>query len=178
MGILKVLFANSGKASRALSPEKLVDFPIGFKGELDHVTSLCVGCGTCEYVCSPGAINVEMEEGSHFNWVYQPVQCTFCGKCVEYCPTNALSLHQSAMENHIGRKEALVISHFVAYQKCENCGEPVIPLPIPTLEELYQGNLPKDLVSMMHLCDKCRNRATVKRMKSSLRGEYHPEGEK
>ncbi len=172
MGILNVLFNNSGKASRARTPADHVDYPTGFRGELNHATELCVGCTTCNYVCSPGAIQFETSQAG-VTWKYQVGQCTFCGKCVEYCPTHALSFHQNAPANGIGAEANVVTAHVVEYRACQECGKPVIPLPVPTIERLFGGYPPEDILVLMQLCEKCRNRATVKRVKVSLSGQFH-----
>ena len=177
MGILDVLFANSGKASRSRTPADRVDYPIGFRGELNHQTELCVGCTTCNYVCSPGAIQFQKSAVSVV-WEYQAAQCTFCGKCVEYCPTHALSFHPIAPANGLGAESNFVTAHTVEYCDCKGCGEPVIPLPVPTIEHLYGGYPPEEMLALMRLCEKCRNRATVTLMKKSLTGQFHTAGVK
>ncbi|MCB2178309.1 4Fe-4S dicluster domain-containing protein [bacterium] len=174
MNILNVLFSNFSKKARTRTPSDRVDYPKGFRGELHHVTELCVGCTTCHYVCSPGAIQFQKLDGKHINWEYQAMQCTFCGKCVEYCPTNALSFEQYAPANKLESVPEVLIAHTVEYKKCASCGEPVIPLPMDTLEALYWGNPGEDIHRLNQLCEKCRNRATVERMKASLLGEHHP----
>lgn len=175
MRILDVLLANTAKASRSRSPADLVAFPSGFRGELDHQAGLCVGCSTCSYVCSPGAIRIDCLP-EHIVWQYMAVQCTFCGKCVEYCPTKALSFQQQSPANQVGSETAFTAKHGMAYHNCRRCGERIVPLPVPTLERLYGSALPEDLLGMMQLCEKCRNRTTVERMKGSLCGQYHPTG--
>lgn len=174
MKILNVLLSNFSKAARTRTPSDRVAYPDGYRGELQHVTELCVGCTTCHYVCSPGAIQFTKLDGKHIIWKYQGMQCTFCGKCVEYCPTNALSFEQFAPTNETKSVPEILVSHTVKYSQCENCGKPVIPLPLETLEKLYWGAPTEDMHMLNRLCENCRNRATVERMKASLLGEHHP----
>jgi len=48
---------------------------------------MCVGCGTCQDVCSAGAIS--MGEIASVD----PKRCTGCGSCVGQCPRVAICLH-------------------------------------------------------------------------------------
>ena len=176
MGILDVLFRNSGRASRTHQPTDNIAYPLGFRGILIHQTDQCVGCTTCRYVCSPSAIQFLDSTADGITWEYISAQCTFCGKCVEYCPTKALGFEQNS--------PALttimpIILHRVEYQPCPNCGKLFAPLPVPTIERLCGGNAPEAMIRLMKLCEKCRNRATVKLLKENLSGQLHSaEGEK
>ena len=62
----------------------------------------CTGCRVCELICSitkQGEFNPEKSyiriiTNNDFG-VYLPVlktECDFCGKCVEWCPTQALKI--------------------------------------------------------------------------------------
>jgi ferredoxin len=170
MGILDVLFYNSRRASRARPPADHVEYPLGFRGVLKHETDQCVGCTTCNYVCSPGAIQFTDSNIEGINWEYQSTQCTFCGKCVEYCPTKALSFEQKAPQL---MSSTDTVSHRVEYHPCPACGEFFSLLPVPTIERLYRGYATEEIMRLMRLCEKCRKRAIAETMKASLNGEFH-----
>lgn len=168
MGILDVLLHNSSRGSRTRNLIDEVAYPTGFRGALEHQTDLCVGCTTCNYVCSPGAIQFVDSTSEGITWEYLSAQCTFCGKCVEYCPTKALHFEQlaPALTNTMP-----VIAHRVEYHACPQCGTLFAPLPVPTIERLCGGYAPDTMLQLMRLCEKCRNRATVQAFKGSQRGE-------
>jgi ferredoxin len=44
------------------------------------ITSTCIGCATCAYVCKNEAI--DYSEGLY---VIEPSKCDSCGTCLEYC---------------------------------------------------------------------------------------------
>jgi ferredoxin len=173
MGILSVLFHNSSQTSRTRQPVDNVVFPAGFRGALEHQTDQCVGCTTCQYVCSPGAIRFVGSERTGVTWEYQSSQCTFCGKCVEYCPTKALSFEQNAP---VLVNVTSAIEHRVEYHACPDCGQLFAPLPVPTVSRLYGGYAPELMMKLMRLCEKCRNRAAVETWRSSHRGELRSAG--
>lgn len=62
---------------------------------LSHDPELCIGCHTCEEVCSEAwfkvaaaeksSIRIHDEEGN-----LSAVFCNQCGECIEVCPTEAL----------------------------------------------------------------------------------------
>src|SRR5512147_1592227 len=91
MNIFEVILHNFTLRPRTRKPEDRVPFPKGFRGELAHRVELCTLCGTCAYVCSPGAIQIERNQ-ENGTWNYDAGRCTFCARCAEYCPTRALSL--------------------------------------------------------------------------------------
>ncbi len=57
---------------------------------------LCVACKACQRICPTGCFDIEglKTEGARimhptkFNWTLE--RCTFCGLCVEVCPTAAI----------------------------------------------------------------------------------------
>ena len=59
----------------------------------------CIGCGDCEAVCQCNAISMEPVEGkvaepgkSNLSPVIDYGRCSYCGLCVEACPTNSLQM--------------------------------------------------------------------------------------
>ena len=49
------------------------------------ITDECVACGTCQELCSEGAIS----EGED-KYVIDPKLCKDCGDCAEQCPVEAI----------------------------------------------------------------------------------------
>lgn len=173
MGILQLLFQNSREKARTLKPEQQ-SAAAGYRGVLAHELPRCTGCGTCAYVCSPGAIHLETQPDG-IRWNYSAGACTFCARCAEYCPTQAISLTGALPQASAMPAE---INHLVAYQPCRRCGQPMVPLPAHALASLSRkeegqpagpddsGNLEETL----GYCEKCRSRVTVQRWKDSLTG--------
>ena len=54
---------------------------------IEHEASLCTGCTACAYVCAPKAITARGTDGAAVTWKFFAGQCSFCGLCVQYCPT-------------------------------------------------------------------------------------------
>ena len=169
MGILTVLTRNLRKGSRTRRPADRVPYPKDFRGALVHDLERCVGCGTCSYVCSPGAIVVDREPESA-SWTYDAGRCTSCGRCVDYCPTRALSF--AALPNSIAAKrfEQLTM-HEVEYQPCARCGTPITPIPVETLLRLYHHpESAQAAAELNQLCERCRGRRMGELVKAGLNG--------
>ncbi len=170
MNIFSVILNNFARKSRTRKPQDVVPCPQDFRGELIHNLDACTLCGTCAYVCSPGAITQTHGEKDGY-WMYDTGRCTFCGRCVEYCPTKALSFVQHSAAVYSQRENARV-SHWVEYQNCTRCGAPILPLPIETLVRLYHSEAAAQQAKEIHLlCERCRARVHSERMKSGLTGK-------
>jgi hydrogenase-4 component H len=165
MGILRILSRNSARGSRTRRPEDEVAYPAGFRGLITHDTASCTGCRTCAYVCSPAAIAFGEADSRFVEWTYFAGQCTFCGRCVEYCPTRALGFEE-AMPPVARDQSAHRVTHRVPYQPCARCGQPIIPLPLQTLQLLYDGSVPEGIAVQHSLCERCRQRTTALRLRS------------
>jgi len=77
------------------------DFQVSIRSLPNMVTDACVNCGTCETVCEadssePGkkAIFSEYYDGRVVRTIDLET-CTFCGKCAEKCPVEAIDFSQS-----------------------------------------------------------------------------------
>lgn len=169
MNILQILFHNFATESRTRKPENDVPFPEDFRGQLVHTATDCTLCGTCVYVCSPVAIEIEHEDENGY-WEYDGGKCTFCGRCVNYCPTGALSfLPKSAPVVRTRAEEKT--SHYVEYQHCTRCGAVMLPLSVNTLARMYHSTeAAKNALGMHQLCERCRNRVHSEAVKTGLTG--------
>ena len=65
---------------------------ISFNTEIGFFAKKCIGCGMCREVCPVGAH--QFENGKH---IFDRTLCTACGKCVEACFYDALSLYGKNM---------------------------------------------------------------------------------
>ena len=168
MGILNLLTNNFLAKPRTLDPAANIQFPQDFRGKLEHVPSLCTACETCAYVCSPGAISFRVQE-EYTEWVYDALQCTFCGRCVEFCPTEALEFIR-ANEKITTNASTSRQTHRIEHQKCSRCGKFIIPLPEKSLK-YHQETEPEDeLLKINQLCERCKNKLASEKIKNSLTG--------
>ena len=124
---------------------------------------------------------------------YYAGQCTFCGRCVEFCPTRAIVFEPWAPPVTRDASSHRV-THPVPCQPCSRCGRPVTPLPEATLVRLYEGAhraealrhdpsmgrhgpsehaepLPDGVKAEQRLCEKCRGRLSADRLRKVLSGE-------
>ena len=170
MGILRIISHNIGREVRTRKPDDLVPYPADFRGRLLHDPDRCVGCEICAYVCSPSAITFAGSTERTIAWEYFAEQCTFCGRCVDFCPSDALSFAREAPVVTGDRTEHRIVHH-VPYQTCARCGKPVLPMPEEMLAQYYGGVLPSEVADMSHLCDVCRRRVMGERIKRSFTGE-------
>lgn len=174
MDIWSQISKNLFQRARTRRPEAAVPYPEGFRGELLHDASRCTACGTCAYVCSPSAIAVESPSpdqaspDGHATWQYQMLSCTFCGRCVDFCPTGALSFDSRLPRPLFAMQPT---AHQIAYQPCERCGKPVIPLPRPVLVATYGDPLPAEIEHLNRLCDRCRKKVTGANVKRGFTGK-------
>ncbi len=168
MNIWNLISRNFGQKAHTRPPQDSLPYPPAFRGDLLHDAALCTSCGTCAYVCSPGAIEVEHTNTVAADWVYQIMQCTFCGRCVEYCPTHALSFDPQPRQYVL--RELSTLHHRIGYQPCPRCGDPVIPLPKATLMETYNGTVPAGLEQLNLLCARCRKKVYSEAIKRGFTG--------
>jgi Pyruvate/2-oxoacid:ferredoxin oxidoreductase delta subunit len=139
---------------------------------LSHDAARCTGCRTCAYVCSPNAITFSQADPCFVEWTYFAGQCTFCGRCVEYCPTRCLACEE-AVPPVTGDPSAQRVTHRIAYQPCPRCGRPVIPLPLQTLQALYGDPVPEGIAARHGLCERCRGRTAAERLRGMFEGGDH-----
>ncbi len=162
--ILNILSRNAVRRHRTRHPQDTVPYPGGFRGTITHEVPACTACGTCVYVCSPGAIVVDNRDEQVARWTYFAGQCTFCGRCVEYCPTHALTFakHSGPVTK---TAQQMRVTDEVVRRSCLHCGRPVIPLPVSVLAQMYGDPPPEDVRERQQLCERCRGRTTAERLK-------------
>ena len=170
MGILNIIPRNFGRKSRTRLPADAVPFPDGYRGTLQHDDSLCTGCQTCGYVCSPSAITFDTSDPASIVWLYFAEQCSFCGRCATFCPTDAISfLADSPIIT--GDRSMHRLADRIYYQPCAHCGRPIIPIPVPVLALLYGNRLPEEIATLNKLCEKCRSRKASEHIKDAQTGK-------
>ena len=125
------------RAVRTRRPDDLVPRPAVFRGLIEHEVALCTGCHACAYVCAPQAITLRPVGDKAITWNFFAGQCSFCGLCVQYCPTGAITNH-GKLPPVTGDQRLHRVTHEVELQPCAGCGRPFMPLPEAFLRQLYQ----------------------------------------
>lgn len=67
----------------------------GYRGAIEFKSDLCIACGLCIRVCSPGAITktqTNIEGGQEIKMSFDLGSCTFCGMCADFCSKKAIVL--------------------------------------------------------------------------------------
>jgi hydrogenase-4 component H len=90
-------------------------------------------------------------------------QCSFCGLCVQYCPTHAITNH-GELPPVTGDQSQLKVAHEILYHPCASCGKPIIPIPEEALEQVYGGALTDLEVGQRTMCQECRRKAASRRL--------------
>jgi len=126
----------------------LVDQDVKFDGiEVDAPKvdeDLCIDCLECERVCEYDALFHEDKGTKRTLWV-DFNKCTYCQKCVDICPTNALTTNKRAVEidstmpweREIPKKDLPVTKYFQLLEKkvpqgglCCHCAACVAACPV------------------------------------------------
>jgi hydrogenase-4 component H len=169
MGILGVLWRNALNRARTRTVADVVPTPVGFRGMIEHDASLCTGCRACAFVCAPKAISFDTRDGASIAWKFFAGQCSYCGLCVQYCPTHAIT-NRGKLPPVTGDASVLRVVHQLDSRPCSGCGRPVVPLPEAVLRELYAGEVTESVREQQTLCDACRRRSTGTALRDALLG--------
>jgi len=163
MNIFGLLWRNLTAQARTRSVADIVPTPAGFRGVIEHDPSLCTGCTACMQVCAPRAISFDTSQRTSITWQFFAGQCSYCGLCVQYCPTHAIT-NRGKLPPVTGDQSELKVAHEVRFQPCSSCSKPIIPIPEEALEQVYGGPLSDLEVEQRTLCQACRRKAASRRL--------------
>ena len=163
MGLWTILRTNITHKARSFRPTEPVPYPEHYRGALLHDTGRCVACGICAYACAPAAISLDPDGECSVRWSYFAEQCTYCGRCVDYCPNEALSFAAEAPVM-TGNRALHRTDHHVKPAPCSRCGRLVLPAPDLVSAAIADPQLAR-------LCTACRRKATAERVKRAFTGK-------
>ncbi|HUB13915.1 MAG TPA: 4Fe-4S dicluster domain-containing protein [Acetobacteraceae bacterium] len=175
MGILGIVWRNFGQRPRTLRPDDLPPTPAPFRGLIEQDAGLCTGCRACEYVCAPKAISFGDAHAKGVTWNFFAGQCSFCGLCVQFCPTNAIT-NRGKLPPVTGDQSQHRVSHEIMYQPCTECGRAIIPIPAAALARVYGGTLTEAETIQRSLCQECRRKAASKQIRDAFLGASNRNG--
>lgn len=167
MGILGIVWRNFRRAARTRRPDDMVPRPSVFRGLIEHEVALCTGCHACAYVCAPQAITLRALGDKAVTWNFFAGQCSFCGLCVQYCPTGAITNH-GKLPAVTGDQSLHRVTHEVVFQACAECGRAMMPLPQEVLRRLYPSSPTDAALRANELCDACRRQAASRHLRAAF----------
>ena len=165
MNIFNILKGNiSGGPETMPFPARKVP-AAAYRGPVCIDPAKCLACGICDYVCVSRAITVTPAEGG-CEWTYDPGRCTYCGRCADHCPGGAITQQADRGDAYSG-SGAQHVAVAVEYPECPECGGPATPFSEDVLSTAF-SEVSAELRERVHLCEKCRRRATTAAMKESF----------
>jgi formate hydrogenlyase subunit 6/NADH:ubiquinone oxidoreductase subunit I len=121
----------------------------------------------CAYVCVSESVTGASDE-TQYHWRYEPGRCTFCARCVDRCPADALSMSAESPPVY-SRPGELDTRHAVPFPPCKVCGKPTRPTP-ETMKGWVAENIQDEAQHLYGLCDRCRRLHYQTAMKSMMSG--------
>lgn len=97
-------------------PEGKIPTAEKYRGKIEFNNEVCIGCGMCTRVCSPGAITKtvkNIEGGQEITMKFDLGSCTFCAMCSDFCPKKAITLTDDAEIVVKDKKDLIVSGSFV-----------------------------------------------------------------
>ncbi len=138
-----------------------VPAPGGYRGAVTLDPARCLACRTCGYVCVSAAIT-GAEVSTGYAWDYEPGRCTFCARCVDRCPGNALSMSPVPLPAY-ARPGELAVHHLVPFAACLDCGKPVRPATGELLARAFE-HVTDETRALLRCCERCRRRRLQRRL--------------
>jgi len=141
-------------------PKKSFIPPDGYRGAAEYDSEKCVGCAACSQECPSGAITYDDEEKARVIKLSYGI-CSFCGRCEEICPWDAVHLTKRFELAVFNRKDAETGVDVPLFE-CTECSRPFFPSPqmkasIEKVRETLEKYKIKqnELASLISVCPTC-----------------------
>ena len=166
--VLKLMTGNLAKGPSTVRFPGQVAAPEAFRGLVRIESSQCLACGICAYVCVSRAITGREQE-SHYHWSYDPGRCTFCARCADRCPGQALALAPEPVPHYAAHGE-LAVEVPVPLPLCPECGTPSRRTTETLLRSAFES-IDEKTRRLAELCPRCRRRQLQLGMKTFAGGQ-------
>lgn len=127
--ILGLKYLLSSHRFTILYPEERLVHDPRFRGYVLLDLAKCIGCRSCERICSASAIEMVPVAASDGRVRLAPrinyQRCIFCGFCVDVCPVDALS-HANRLDQVYERLEEMVVKPGENPLRLPEEGEPCV----------------------------------------------------
>ena len=167
MNILELVFSNIRRKPVTLHFPKKVPTPLKFRGLVKLDTTKCIGCEICAYVCPDKSIEINGSQ-HYYEWSYNPGRCTFCERCINYCPVSALNMETEPAPSYKLRDELKQV-HRMQYPVCPECGQAALPVSETLMIQTF-NQITDEMREWIRLCERCRRRRYQKILKNSFQG--------
>lgn len=174
MNILALISRNFRREPETLRYPDRATPATQFRGRVRIDGTKCIACGICDHVCVSAAI-VTVDFDEHLSWSYDPGSCTFCGRCVDLCPGEALSQEEDCAPRY-ARSGELRHEETIPYPVCPECGAPARRSNERMLA-LAHRNISREFRERIKLCDRCRRRRAQLLLKTGHGNELERKGE-
>jgi hydrogenase-4 component H len=132
----------------------------GYRGAAEYDREKCVGCAACSQECPSGAITyVDTQKTRNLSLSYG--LCSFCGRCEEVCPWDAIHLTKKYELAVYNRKDAETRID-VPFLECTECGKAFFPesqlkASLDKVEKILDkyGIKRDELASLISICPAC-----------------------